>query len=292
MNIAVVITVFNRIEKTLHCLDSLLEDLDSSLEVSADIFLTDDGSNDGTTDALMAHYVGKNLTILQGDGNLFWNGGMINSWKAAIAHGGYDGYLWLNNDVVLLPGLWRQLCEADNYSQSTFGKSGIYVGSVKDATTGQFTYGGFDFKSKLTLKDEFKIPNGEFQTCQCAHGNITYVSSEVVEKMGIFCEEYIHGGTDHDYTYLAHKAGFPIIVMKEYAGLCENDHCGSQKGMDGMSLKERIAYLKSPFGLNLHNTLLFQKRCFPWRLPFTWIMAYLKVIFPGLSYKAYRLLRK
>lgn len=286
--IAVLLTVFNRKAKTLSCLKSLFE---SSLSDKVTVWLTDDGSSDGTADAVRESFPDKAIHILQGDGNLFWNGGMINSWKAAIGHGGYDGYLWLNNDVTLLPGLWEQLTDADRYSRDKFGKAGIYVGSVKDAETGKFTYGGFDFVSKLSLKDEFKIPDGEFQTCQCAHGNVTYVSQEVVDRMGIFCGEYIHGGTDHDYTYLAYKAGFPIIVLRDYAGICENDHSGSQKGMDGMNLRERIAYLKSPFGLNLHNTLLFQKRCFPWRLPFAWAMAYLKVIFPNVGFKLYRLIR-
>lgn len=287
--VAVLMTVYNRCEKTRSCLRSLYGDTEGCGGVSFDVWLTDDGSTDGTSDKLREEF--PQVRVLSGDGTLFWNGGMINSWKAALAHGGYDGYLWLNNDVVLLPGLWKQLAGADEYSRARFGKAGIYVGSVKDAETGKFTYGGFDFVSRLTLKDEFRIPDGEFQTCQCAHGNVTYVSQEVVDKMGIFCGEYIHGGTDHDYTYLAYKAGFPIIVLRDYAGICENDHSGSQKGMDGMNLRERIAYLKSPFGLNLHNTLLFQKRCFPWRLPFAWAMAYLKVIFPNVGFKLYRLIR-
>ena len=287
-SIAVLLTVFNRKEKTLACLSSLFE---AAPAENMAVWLTDDGSSDGSAVAIRESFPDKEIHILQGDGNLFWNGGMINSWNAAIEQGGYDGYLWLNNDVVVLPGLWDELVAAEEYSLSTFGKTGIYVGSVKDAADGHFTYGGFNFVSKLSLKDQFVIPDGEFHTCQCAHGNVTFVSSAVVDKMGVFCDEYIHGGTDHDYTYLAYKAGFPLIVLRDYAGLCENDHSGSQRGMDGMNLRERLAYLKSPHGLNLHNTLLFQKRCFPWRLPFAFVAAYLKVIFPNITYKFYRAIR-
>lgn len=286
--IAILITVFNRKDKTLDCLQSLFLSLGS--EMALDIWLTDDGSTDGTADAVRNEYPDKNIHILQGDGTLFWNGGMINSWKAAMRHGGYDGYLWLNNDVKLFQGLFCALNDAESWSMDQYGKKGIYVGTVRDSD-GSFSYGGFNFKSKLTLKDEFVIPDSEFHLCECAHGNVTYVSQDVVDKMGIFHDGYIHGGTDHDYTYLAHKAGFPVVVLKDYVGICDNDHQGSQNGMRGKSLKERIAYLKSPMGLNLHNILLFQKRCFPWRLPFAWAMAYAKAICPGLAYRLYRMLR-
>lgn len=112
--------------------------------------------------------------------------------------------------------------KADVYALAKYGKRGIYVGSTKDASTGAFTYGGFVYTNKLTLKDKFLIPDGEnFQECEAGHGNITYVASEVVERIGIFYEKYHHGGTDHDYTYLAHKAGFPVLVLPHYSGECE-----------------------------------------------------------------------
>lgn len=292
MKIAIIITVFNRKEKTQACLSSVFEGLKTIPLVQADVWLTDDGSTDGTREMLSDSFGDKGIHILAGDGNLFWNGGMINSWKSAIAHGGYDGYLWLNNDVVLLPNLWKELNDADAFSQDNFGKRGIYVGSVKDSVGGHFTYGGFNYVNKVTLKDQYVIPNGRFQTCQCAHGNVTFASQDVVDRMGIFYDGYRHGGTDHDYTYLAYKNGFPIIVLRDYVGLCDNDHVGSQKSMDGMNLKERLQYLKSPRGLNLHNILLFQKRCFPWRYPLAWVMAYLKVLCPNMTYFLYRAIRK
>ena len=291
-NIAVLMTCYNRKEKTLRCLSALQEGWEKNGKgLSVSVFLTDDGCSDGTADAIRSQGFRFPIHILQGTGNLFWNGGMINSWKAALEEGGFDGYLWLNDDTYSLPEFWEDLIAADAYSLATFGKHGIYVGSLTDMSGTRLTYGGFNFRNKITLSDEFVIPDGSFQTCQCAHGNITYVSSEVVEAMGVFCEKYIHGGTDHDYTYLAHKAGFPLIVLREYVGLCDNDHTGSRAVMADMKLKDRIAFLKSPHGLNLHNTLLFQKRCFPWRYPIVFIMSYFKALCPRFSYNISKLLR-
>lgn len=313
MKIAVLITVFNRKEKTKRCLDSILSTVQPYLgeSIELEVFLTDDGSTDGTREMLSNEYendnvnpnanhnanhndnpngnLGLKIRVLQGDGTLFWNGGMINSWKAAIAAGGFDGYLWLNNDTVVLPEFWKDLLHADSFSVEQYKKKGIYVGSTRDHATGSFTYGGFVYTNKLTLKDKFIIPDGtHFQECEAAHGNITYVSSEVVERMGLFCEKYHHGGSDHDYTYLAHKAGFPILVLPHYSGECENDHPkdGGRKAFFALSLKERMA------ALNLHNTLLFNRRCFPWRYPLILFTGYFKALMPKTYYWLYLFFRR
>jgi GT2 family glycosyltransferase len=231
------------------------------------------------------------VRILRGDGNLFWNGGMINSWKAALEEGGWDGYIWLNDDTVVFPEFWKDLQIADAYCQATYGKKGIYVGSTKNLETGAFTYGGFVYTNRFLLKDRMLPPDGSFQECEAGHGNITYVSSEVVDKMGIFCPKYRHGGTDHDYTYLAHKAGFPVLVMPHYAGGCENDHLGKPRKHVQGNLRQRLKLFWSPWGYNMHNTLLFNWRCFPWRVPFVFFATLNKVLFPTLGYKVYRRLR-
>jgi GT2 family glycosyltransferase len=285
MKIAVLMTVYNRKAKTLRCLDSLQETARvHGGTVSLQVFLTDDGCTDGTASSIAERGYSIPIRILPGTGDLFWNGGMINSWKAALADGEHDGFLWLNDDTVVLPEFWEDLLKADAYCLEKFGKRGIYVGSTRDAKTGAFTYGGFVYTNKFTLKDQFMIPDGvSFQECEAGHGNITYVSSEVVKRMGIFTEKYHHGGSDHDYTYLAHKAGFPVLVLPHYSGECENDHPkdGGRKEFFALPLKERVK------ALNLHNTLLFNRRCFPWRYPVVLVTGYFKALFPKTYYNVY-----
>ena len=291
--IAVIITVFNRIEKTVKCLDALFAASDRSGAVDVDVYLTDDGSSDGTSGIVGQRYVSRNITILHGDGNLYWNGGMINSWSEAVKRGGYDGYLWLNNDTTLLPNIFEELTAADEYSVKHYGRRGIYVGSTKDAATGEFSYGGFDYVSKITLKDRFHIPNGEFQACQCGHGNATYVSQEVVDALGLLHGGYRHSVGDHDYTYQAFRHRFPVIVLREYVGECTNDHRQSGPGtIFEMSLRDRLRSLKNPLRSTLHNTLLFNRRNFPWRYPFVAVTSYAKVLCPNLYFKLYYLCRR
>ena len=288
--VAILMTVHNRKAKTLRCLESVKETLlPCRDEFFVKVFLTDDGSTDGTADAIQAETYPFEVRILRGDGNLFWNAGMINSWKAALEEGGWNGFLWLNDDVTVLPAFWPDLSETDQYCQEYYRKRGIYVGSTQDAATGDFTYGGFIYTNKLTLKDKMLPPDETIQPCEAGHGNITYVAVEVVEKQGIFCEKYYHGGTDHDYTYLAHKAGFPILVLPHYSAACEKDHPkdGGRKKLFEMPLRERLREMNNPRGLNMHNALLFSRRCFPLRYPLILATGYFKAIFPKTYYRLY-----
>ena len=292
--VAVLMTCFNRKGKTIACLSSLEQSHSmAKSDIDIEIFLTDDGCTDGTSEAINKLNLKFPIFIQKGDGQLFWNGGMIVAWKAALERGGFDGYLWLNDDSIILPDFWNDLSVADEVSISQYGKRGIYVGSTRDMDDGSFTYGGFNFINKWTLKDEFIHPNHkDFQPCQCAHGNITYISQDVVDKMGIFYDGYIHGAGDHDYTYRAYKKGFPILIMPNYAGECENDHLKKEINVSEMTLKQRWAYFEHPLGLNMHNTLLFQKRNFPYRYPFVLFMMVGKLFFPKFSFYLYKYLRK
>ena len=291
--IAVLMTCYNRREKTVRCLRTLQEGWEKAASgLLPSVFLTDDGCSDGTAEAVLDLNLPFPVHILQGTGNLFWNGGMINSWKAALAESGFDGYLWLNDDTYALPEFWEDLVAADAHCLTTYGKHGIYVGSTRDIETGAFTYGGFNYVSKITLLDQLLPPDGSFQPCQAAHGNITYVSQEVVDKTGIFCEKYWHGGSDHDYTYRAHRAGFPVLVLPRYSAECENDHIWKTRDHTTLPLKERMRLFWVKEGYGMHNALLFSCRCFPWRTPFVFLSGVIKLFFPRLGYGGYLKLRK
>src|SRR5687767_12507951 len=93
--IAVLMTCFNRRETTLRCLRSLAEqELPEGCNLR--VYLTDDGSSDGTGDAVRSEF--PEATVLNGDGNQYWVGGTLMAWDAARPA---DFYLWLNDDVRL-----------------------------------------------------------------------------------------------------------------------------------------------------------------------------------------------
>jgi GT2 family glycosyltransferase len=78
---AVLITCHNRKPKTLACLAALFNQ-ELSPEVTIDVYLVDDGSTDGTAEAV--HQAYPQVKILQGDGSLFWNRGMRKAFAEAL----------------------------------------------------------------------------------------------------------------------------------------------------------------------------------------------------------------
>ena len=78
--IAVLLTVFNRKEKTLLCLKNLYQQTLPN-EYRIDIYLTNDGCTDGTPEAVKEQY--PQVNIINAQGNLYWNRGMHLAWQTA-----------------------------------------------------------------------------------------------------------------------------------------------------------------------------------------------------------------
>jgi len=90
----IIIPVHNRKQITLSCLENLKKngDLDRYHTV-----IIDDGSTDGTTEAINKKY--PNVTILPGDGNLWWTGAMALGMQYADEQGA-EYFIWLNDDCL------------------------------------------------------------------------------------------------------------------------------------------------------------------------------------------------
>src|SRR3954466_15183881 len=72
MRISALITCHNRREKTVACLEALYK---NSLPTALlTVVLVDDGSTDGTSEAVAEQF--PDVIIHRGDGSLFWNKGM------------------------------------------------------------------------------------------------------------------------------------------------------------------------------------------------------------------------
>ena len=99
-------TVFNRKEQTLKCLD-LIQSQDLPRNCQLTIYLTNDGCTDGTPAAVRERF--PSIKIIDGDGTLFWNRGMYTAWAAAAKDRDYDFYLWLNDDTYLFEGAINEL---------------------------------------------------------------------------------------------------------------------------------------------------------------------------------------
>lgn len=276
MNIAILITTFNRKEKTIACLQRLNEQ-DVKEDNKLAVYLTDDASKDGTAEAAAEVFTG--IHIFHGNGSLFWAGGMRNSWKEARKDDP-DFFLLLNDDTVLFTDSISKALA--NYQQASkhFERAVIVIGSTRNSA-GKTTYGGRKLVSQKKTHSQLIENNESFAECDLGNANIMLVPREIVDSIGILSDTYIHGIADFDYTLTAKKAGFRVVVAPGKLGVCEADHGKSWQSAN-VKLRERIRYLYSPKGLAYNEYLYFIKKHFPSYYLEAVSKLWLKTLFPFL----------
>jgi GT2 family glycosyltransferase len=276
MRIAVLMTSFNRKKMTLEALESLfsqkqVQDLDVT------VYLVDDGSRDGTSQAVAERF--PLVSILQGDGSLFWNGGMRKAFAHTLAKG-FDGYIWFNDDTYLdEDALYRLTACASKVAESL--GSAIVVGSTRDPYTGERSYGGVR-KKRSGLRLDFlpQLPeDGRIVRCDTMNGNFTLIPVAVARRLGNLDGAFRHQLGDFDYGLRATKAGIPIVIAPGYFGYCSDNLSHGTWRDSTQPFAKRWKHLMSPKGAPPREWLLYTRRHFGWRWPFYAVSPYFKSIF-------------
>ncbi len=277
--IAVLLTCHNRKDKTVSCLDYLFEAYKTTQNnIKIKVYLTDDGSSDGTSEIVKKLY--PETVILKGDGNLFWTGGMRNSWKEALKYG-YDAYLLLNDDTTVYKSLFNELILTHEYVLKKYNCGGIYIGSTQNLSN-KYSYGGSVVKNKFLNTLQRLEPNGSIQKCEGGNANIMMVSQDVVTKIGILSNSYTHGIADYDYTLTAKRNNIPVFIAANYCGICDNDNPDTYQTFLNLCFSDRRKFLYDPKGLAFFDYVVFNKKFFPYRLPFIIVAAWIKLFFPKI----------
>lgn len=238
-SIAILMTVYNRKETTVKCLNSIEKIVNTISDFEIDYYITDDGCTDGTKEIINKLF--PEINVIKGDGNLFWCGGMRLAWDTASKTKQYDFYLWLNDDVILFE---HSLLEIMTLSKE-LNDSALICGAFKD-DSGQFTYGGRDINKKPI------IPNGLVQEVYFTNGNMLLIPLKAFKVLGNIPSHYIHDLGDLDYGLRAIKNNIKVVSSLSYLGECKiNPKTFYGKGRKmGTSWFNRIKYLYSPKGVN------------------------------------------
>lgn len=248
--IAVLITCHNRRELTVNCVRQIRGQLLPADHELA-FFIMDDGSTDGTAGAVRDGFPEVNL--LQGDGSLYWAGGMRAAWLEA-AKTAPDYYLCVNDDTLIADDCVAVLLAmAGGPTQRV-----IAVAAICDSKTGETTYGGVINGAS---------PNGlaplGSDACETFNCNCALITRAVFDELGTFHEAFVHGLGDFDYGYQAHQRGIFIKLSERFLGTCDaNPVTGTWRDVRLGRLK-RLGLIQHEKGLPWRLWLLYLRRNFP-----------------------------
>jgi GT2 family glycosyltransferase len=238
MRIAVLITSYNRIEILKSTLRTV-ENLFIPDSVFLDYYLLEDFCTDNTVEDIKSHFPG--VKIYHGDGNLFWNRGMLKLWDIADAASVYDFFLWLNEDTKLYPEALIQMLDGVKHSGSS---NTIVVGAISFGQNDlRVSYGGY-------VNKELISPIGEYQSIDYFNGNLVLVPRQVIDRIGKLSPFFRHSFGDFEYGMRAKRVGVQLFLTKSFVGECKRNSWPPKYLNSNYNLWQRLQHLYSPLGFN------------------------------------------
>lgn len=271
MNVFIIIPVFNRKEFTRDCLNSLREQTHSEFST----IVVDDGSTDGTDRMLAEEF--PEAIVLEGDGNLWWTGGVNMGIEYALEQGATH-CMTLNNDTIAPSDFMektRRVIQAHPLA--------VFGALERDVETKEITYGGripgeirkVDWLSVLSESERSGLKEVHWLP-----GRGLVIPAKVFEKIGLFdVENFPHYYADFDFTYNARLAGFKVYINYDADLFTYPEESGEKLiKAKGKSLKGYYDHLYSiRGGANLKNFTKFQVKNSPrLLLPFRIVEGYAK----------------
>lgn len=264
-HLAVIMACHNRRDKTVASILAAARAL-QNMFLAIRFYVTDDGSTDGTAEALLQ--LSLDVRVSTGDGELFWNRGMHVSMRAAMADGA-DWFLWLNDDTLLDADSGSRLI-----SSALTVPGNIVVGATRNSL-GNRTYGGVYQGSwwrrlSFTSCSQFVESVTEVDTM---NGNCVLLPHSVVAVLGNLDYSFRHGMGDFDYGLRARAVGLKVYVAPGSVGVCEeNPLANPASGADGLGVIARLKRIAGVKYLPPRSWFVFVRRhgglC--WPLFFVW----------------------
>lgn len=270
------LTCFNRRETTLECLRALGANQCREL-VDLWAVLVDDGSNDGTAQAVRAEFPW--VEVVTSSGNLFWCRGMHLAFETALRTG-FDHYLWLNDDTMLWPDALARLLACEAQLRVHTDEPVIVVGSTADPVSGVCTYGGNRRPWRLRpFSVERVVPTADAQRCDTLTGNVVLIPARAAQRVGNLDPAFEHAMGDTDYGLRARRCGVELWVAPQMHGSCADNPPAGTYLDASLPLAIRWRRMLHRKGLPWRSWLVFTRRHtgILWPLYFVWPYAKLVV---------------
>jgi GT2 family glycosyltransferase len=209
--IYIVIPVFNRLQFTAACLQSLCE---QEYEHYV-IVLVDHGSTDGTAEYVQQHF--PSVVLLKGDESMWWTAATNLGLRYALDHNA-DYILTLNNDLVVKKDYLLELMKVMQNRQDLI----IGSASVDIANPEKVAYAGtrwnpwlakYRHAVSLDLPYSNLIAQNDLIATDLLPGRGTLVPAAAFRTAGLYDENnFPHYAADEDFSLRARKQGCRLAV--------------------------------------------------------------------------------
>lgn len=277
MKIIALATCHNRKESTLRALSSLYRQrLPDGCELS--ICLVDDGSSDGTADAVRARF--PEVELIEGSGSLYWAGGMRYGWEHNVKKQEFEYLLVFNDDVELYPDALETMLSAATSLEAEGSHAFAVAGAFRNSDTGELTYGGVVRQYWWhPLKFKKIAPADSIRKLDTVNMNLTLISRDALDLVGFLSPEFVHKTADYDFGLRLAQAGGLIVLAPGYVGTCDTNPAAGSVNEPGISVAERWRRLNGVKGQPARIRAVYCRRHGGILWPLYWAMPYLRICF-------------
>lgn len=240
--VALVMPVYNRRNITLQCLRSLRRVDSTGLEIRT--FIVDDGSKDGTSDAIRKDF--PEVELIAGGGTLHYAAGTNRGIEAAREWNA-DFVVAMNDDAVYHDQFLQRLVATANSNPSSIVGGLLLLWNephrvFQVAPVWKSLKGGWVIPEDLTA---FNVGTEPFPV-ECIVGNCVMLPAKAIRECGLMDEvKFPLGWGDAQYIARFRKAGWKLLVDPRVLVWCEPNtyppslHSVSIKRMVEVLFKDR-----------------------------------------------------
>lgn len=212
-----VILHWNRYQETKDCLETMMDVTYSRFH----ILVVDNGSTDDSVQRLSSEFP-KVEFVLNG-ANFGFSKGNNMGIRSALELGA-DYVLVINNDTLVAPNFLEPMmaaAQADSKAGALSCSIYTYTLPGPERTRQIFYVGGkmssLRGKGSRYRRDQIDdLPNDRpAERVSCFSGCCILIKRQVLEKLGLFDEDFFFGVEDHDYSWRLNKAGYHILYVPQ-----------------------------------------------------------------------------
>ena len=242
MKIWICIPVFNRIQFTLDCLESLKKQDFKN----ATVVVCDHGSTDFTTARINEDY--PEVVVINADSNLWWTGAMNCCVRYVLKNGSSEDYLLTLNNDTQLPSDY--LSELDSYSKKY--PNSVITSVIHDIKSKEIVSIGHRHRwltargIPVNFELDHLVDDENVISVTHASGRGTMYPLGAFQNVGLYDEKHLpHYCADYDFSQKVRRAGFPIYVCRSCRVFSYVEATGMAVVRNEFSLNGFVTYITS-----------------------------------------------